>query len=117
MKKRRKYIQSTWVFPSTKSKLGHIVNISKVRSKINELCEIQFTFYDLRRTFGSIAESLDYGHYTIKRLLDHKKDDDTNVTTGYIQVSDNCLREAMNEIENIVLQGYKKEYIHEFKSQ
>ena len=117
MKKRRKYIQSTWVFPSTKSKLGHIVNISKVRSKINELCEIQFTFYDLRRTFGSIAESLDYGHYTIKRLLNHKKDDDTNVTAGYIQDSDNRLREAMNEIENIVLQGYKKEYIHKFKSQ
>ena len=117
MKKRRKYVQSDWVFPSVKSSSGHIVNISKVRSKINELSSIKFTFHDLRRTFGSIAESLDYGHYTIKRLLNHKNENDNDVTSGYIQVSDKRLREAMNEIENIVLQGYKKKYIHKFKSQ
>ncbi len=118
MKKRRRDIQSEWVFPSAKSASGHIVNISKVRSKINELCEIKFTFHDLRRTFGSIAEGLDYGHYTIKRLLNHKKDsDDNDVTSGYIQVSDKRLRAAMNEIEDIVLGKYKKKYIQKFKEQ
>lgn len=116
MKKRKRNVQSTWVFPSAKSKSGHIENISKVRSKINDICEIKFTFHDLRRTFGSIAESLDYGHYTIKRLMNHKKEDDNDVTSGYVQVSDKRLREAMNDIEDIILQGYKKEYIKKFKS-
>lgn len=118
MKKRKRYIQSDWVFPSARSKSGHLENISKVRAKINELCDVKFTFHDLRRTFVSIVESLDYGHYTIKRLLNHKKDEDSNeVTSGYIQVSDKLIREAMNEIEDIILNNYKKEYIHKFKSQ
>lgn len=118
MKKRRRNIQGKFVFPSAKSQSGHIVNISKVRAKINDLCAVKFTFHDLRRTFGSIAESLDYGHYTIKRLLNHKKDsDDNDVTSGYIQVSDKRLREAMNEIEDIILKGYKEEFMQKFKSQ
>lgn len=118
MKKRRRNIQSEFVFPSAKSQSGHIVNISKVRSKINDLCAVKFTFHDLRRTFGSIAEGLDYGHYTIKRLLNHKKDsDDNDVTSEYIQVSDKRLYEAMNEIEDIVLKHYKAEFIEKLKQQ
>ncbi|WP_111857989.1 tyrosine-type recombinase/integrase [Acinetobacter sp. CFCC 10889] len=118
MKKRRRYVQSDWVFPSARSASGHIENISKVRVKINELCDVKFTFHDLRRTFGSIAESLDYGRYTIKRLLNHKKDEDSkDVTTGDIQVSDKRIREAMNEIEDIILNHYKKEYIYKLKAQ
>lgn len=107
MKKRRIQITSEWVFPSAKSKAGHITNISKVRNKINDSCGIHFTFHDLRRTFGSIAENMDYGRYTIKCLLNHKEDDDRNVTSGYIQVSEKKLREAMNAIEDIVLCEYK----------
>lgn len=107
MKKRRAIVTGEWVFPSAKSAVGHIVNISKVRQKINDACGVQFTFHDLRRTFGSIAENLDYGRYTIKRLLNHKEDDDRDVTAGYIQVSDKKLREAMNAIEDIVLFNYK----------
>ena len=107
MKKRRTQITSEWVFPSAKSKAGHITNISKVRNKINDSCGIHFTFHDLRRTFGSIAENMDYGRYTIKRLLNHKEDDDRDVTSGYIQVSEKKLREAMNAIEDIVLCKYK----------
>lgn len=103
MKKRRAAINTEWVFPSAKSVSGHITNISKVRNKINESCGIPFTFHDLRRTFGSIAEGLDYGKYTIKKLLNHKEDDDRDVTAGYVQVSDKKLRAAMNEIEEIVL--------------
>lgn len=107
MKKRRAQVTSEWVFPSAKSKAGHITNISKVRQKINKSCGIEFSFHDLRRTFGSIAENLDYGRYTIKRLLNHKEDDDRDVTSGYIQVSEKKLREAMNAIEDIVLCKYK----------
>lgn len=109
MKKRRQQITGTWVFPSAKSQSGHIVNISKVREKINTQCHIKFTFHDLRRTFASIAENLDYGKYTIKRLLNHK-DDDKDVTAGYIQVSDKKLRQAMNDIEIAVL-GQWRDYL------
>ncbi|TCM62286.1 site-specific recombinase XerD [Acinetobacter calcoaceticus] len=107
MKKRRRQISGGWVFPSAKSASGHIVNISKVRQKINSACSVKFSFHDLRRTFGSIAENLDYGRYTIKRLLNHKEDDDRDVTAGYIQVSERKLREAMNEIEKTVLVEYR----------
>ncbi|MGJ8757417.1 hypothetical protein ACSFV5_07145 [Acinetobacter sp. HC8-3S] len=108
--KRRAAINTEWVFPSAKSVSGHITNISKVRNKINESCGIPFTFHDLRRTFGSIAEGLDYGKYTIKKLLNHKEEDDRDVTAGYVQVSDKKLRAAMNEIEVIVLGEHKQNH-------
>lgn len=118
MKKRRRQIHGEWVFPSAKSASGHIVNISKVRSKINAICKIRFTFHDLRRTFGSVAENLDYGHYTIKRLLNHKNDDDSgDVTSGYIQISDKKLREAMNLIEDTILGEHKAIHIAQMESQ
>ncbi|ESK41264.1 tyrosine-type recombinase/integrase [Acinetobacter nectaris] len=109
MRKRKRHIvDSKWVFPSAKSVSGHITNISKVRAKINKSCGIEFTFHDLRRTFGSIAESLDYGKYTIKKLLNHREEDERDVTAGYVQVSDKKLREAMNEIEGLILS--KRQY-------
>lgn len=118
MKKRRRQIQGEWVFPSVKSASGHIVNISKVRAKINAICKIKFTFHDLRRTFGSIAENLDYGHYTINRLLNRKKDDDSSdATSEYIQINDKKLREAMNLIEDTILGEYKAIHIARMKCQ
>lgn len=105
MKKRYAQATNEWVFPSAKSTSGHIVNISKVRQKINKSCGIEFSFHDLRRTFGTIAENLDYGQYTIKCLL-NPKDDDRDVTVGD-QVRERKLREAMNAIEDIVLGTYK----------
>lgn len=116
MKKRRKYITGNWVFPSAKSKSGHIVNISKVREKINKECGVQFTFHDLRRTFASIAENLDYGKYTIKRLLNHKENE-SDVTAGYVQVSDKKLRQAMNEIEATILGEWREYLLNEYKKQ
>lgn len=105
----KRYDQATneWVFPSAKSTSGHIVNISKVRQKINKSCGIEFSFHDLRRTFGAIAENLGYDQYTINRLLNHINDD-RDRTRDFVQVSDRKLREAMNTIEDIILGDYKK---------
>jgi integrase len=105
----KRYDQATneWVFPSAKSTSGHIVNISKVRQKINKSCGIEFSFHDLRRTFGAIAENLGYDQYTIDRLLNHINDD-RDRTRDFVQVSDRKLREAMNTIEDIILGDYKK---------
>lgn len=44
--------------------------------------------------------------YTIKRLLNHTVSSD--VTEGYVQISDKKLRMAMQEIEDIVFQDMKK---------
>jgi hypothetical protein len=107
MQKRYSQATTKWVFPSVKSASGHILNISKVRQKINKSCGIEFSFHDLSRTFGSIAEDLDYGRYTVKRLLNHKEKDDRDVTADYVQVSERKLREAMNAIVDIVLGEYK----------
>ena len=107
MKKRYAQATNEWVFPSAKSTSGHIVNISKVRQKINKSCGIEFSFHDLRRTFGAIAENLDLGQYTIKHLLNHQ-DDDRDLTVGSVQLSEKKLRDAMNAIESIILGAYKK---------
>lgn len=105
----KRYAQATneWVFPSAKSTTGHVVNISKVRQKINKSCGIEFSFHDLRRTFGAIVENLGYDQYTIDRLLNHINDD-RDKTRDFVQVSDSKLREAMNTIEDIILGDYKK---------
>lgn len=114
MKKRHRQRINDWVFESAKSKSGHIENISKVREKINAQCGIQFTFHDLRRTFGSIAENLDYGQYTIKRLLNHKSAGNSDVTAGYVQVSDKKLRQAMNDIEMTILGEWRDILLQEY---
>ena len=43
---------------------------------------VSFSAHDLRRTFITIAESLDISVYALKRLLNHKMTND--VTAGYI---------------------------------
>ncbi|WP_109465264.1 tyrosine-type recombinase/integrase [Albibacillus kandeliae] len=76
--------QTPWVFPSS-SKKGHIVETKKFTARVTERSGVSFTLHDLRRTFITIAESLDIPHYALKRLLNHRLSGD--VTAGYI-VSD-----------------------------
>lgn len=76
--------RSPWVFPSS-GKKGHIVETKKFTQRVTERSGVSFTLHDLRRTFITIAESLDIPHYALKRLLNHRLSGD--VTAGYI-VSD-----------------------------
>jgi len=76
--------RSPWVFPSS-GKTGHIVETKKFTARVTERSGVSFTLHDLRRTFITIAESLDIPHYALKRLLNHRLSGD--VTAGYI-VSD-----------------------------
>ncbi|MFI7968285.1 integrase, partial [Acinetobacter baumannii] len=69
MKKRRIQNKGEWVFPSVKSESGHIINISKFRKKINEQCNLSFTFQDLRRTFYFLLNNL-----TNKSLVSKRTD-------------------------------------------
>ncbi|SDD62038.1 tyrosine-type recombinase/integrase [Ruegeria marina] len=85
MRNRKKQVgRSPWVFPSS-GKKGHIVETKKFTARVTERSGVSFTLHDLRRTFITIAESLDIPHYALKRLLNHRLSGD--VTAGYI-VSD-----------------------------
>src|SRR5262249_18371033 len=88
------------VFPSKRTK-GMIKDLRPDLDKIAESeSDIEFTLHDLRRTFITIAESLDIPYYAIKRLANHK--DSTDVTVGYIVANVERLREPMEKISNFI---------------
>lgn len=62
---------------------------------------ITFIPHDLRRTFATVAESLDLSWKTVKSLLNHKMDDD--VTAGYVISEAERLRTAMQRISDTLL--------------
>jgi integrase len=68
---------------------------------IVQLSGVGFTPHDCRRTFATIAESLDIPAYALKRLLNHATGAD--VTAGYIVASVERLREPMQKITDYVL--------------
>lgn len=88
---------SQYVFPGT-GKHGYLVEPRKVMNKITEICGIQFTLHDLRRTFITLAESLDIPAYALKKLLNHQMKQD--VTAGYIIIDLERLRQPMQLITN-----------------
>ncbi|WP_299974621.1 integrase family protein [uncultured Pseudoteredinibacter sp.] len=89
-----------WVFPSPvdnthlREPRGSIKQVSQVLSE-------PFTLHDLRRTFITIAESLDIPAYALKQLLNHK--DPNDVTAGYIIASTERIREPMNKISRYIV--------------
>jgi integrase len=74
----------------------------KFIQKVRDDSEVYFTIHDLRRTFITIAESLDIGAYTIKALVNHRTGQN-DVTEGYIQINTERLREPMERITNFIL--------------
>lgn len=101
--KERKRLSSgeKWVFPSDlKRSNDHVKDLSGSYKAISKKAGLYITPHDLRRTFGTVANSLNVNYPVLKRLLNHreaKSSDD--VTLQYIQVSQRQLRDALNEIE------------------
>jgi len=58
---------------------------------------ISFMLHDLRRTFITVAESLDISYPALKRLLNHANGSG-DVTSGYLQITTDRLREPMEKI-------------------
>lgn len=111
LKERKLRSNAKYVFPG-RDEESHLTDRRNAREKVTELTGIQFTYHDLRRTFSSIANSLAIGSYTIKRLINHTSEDNSNdVTDGYVQVSFEDLRKAMNMIEGVVLPDNVKNLI------
>ena len=98
--RRKTHKINDYVFPAD-SQQGHLVEPRKALMKIRELSGITFTIHDLRRTFITIAESLDIPVYALKRLLNHKMSGD--VTAGYIIMDVERLRKPMQMITDTLL--------------
>ena len=91
---------SPFVFSGTGAK-GYLVEPKRQLAKIIEQTEIQFSMHDLRRSFVTIAESLDIGGYALKTLVNHKEGND--VTSAYIQMNTERLRLPMQKITDFIL--------------
>jgi len=79
----------------------HLIEPKKGIIKITSITGIQFTLHDLRRTFITIAESLDISPYTVKRLVNHSTKND--VTAGYIVWNPERLRKPIQRITDFIL--------------
>ncbi|HAT7071648.1 TPA: tyrosine-type recombinase/integrase [Legionella pneumophila] len=101
MERRSRNKTSEFVFPA-ESKTGYIYEPKKAVNRVVELSGVPFTLHDLRRTFATIADSLDLPAYALKRLLNHKMNND--VTAGYIMKDVERLRKPMQQLANFILE-------------
>lgn len=101
LKNRQNKSTSVFVFPGNNPD-SSIVNPYKQIKKVREDSGIYFTMHDLRRTFATIADSLDIQHHIIKRLMNHSNNDVT--IKHYVKPSIERLREPMNKISNYILE-------------
>lgn len=93
---------SAFVFPGDGVR-GYLVEPKRQLAKIIEKTEMPFSMHDLRRSFVTIAESLDISSFAVKALVNHKQGDD--VTSGYIQMNVERLRQPMQTITDFMLKS------------
>ena len=90
-----------FVFSWPSAKQGYIVDLGRYMERVIRNSEVHFILHDLRRTFITIAESLDISAYALKRLMNHKMNAD--VTAGYIVTDVERLRKPMEKIADYIL--------------
>jgi integrase len=61
-------------------------------------------WHDLRRTYATLAETVNVGGYTLKRLLNHRVRRSNDVTAGYVILSADELRDPAKKIETAILE-------------
>ncbi len=101
LKRREAGHVSSFVFPGSRG--GRLIEPRKQLFKVIEWSGVRFTLHDLRRTFITIAESLELSQYAIKHLINHKMPND--VTAGYIIMDPERLRPAMEKISQAILRS------------
>lgn len=99
--RKRRAGASLWVFPGN-GPSGHLVEPKKFLQRVTAASGVPFTLHDLRRTYITIAESLDIPHYALKRLLNHRTSGD--VTGGYIVINVDRLRGPVELIAQRILE-------------
>lgn len=97
---------SPWVIPSNKRE-GEALR--SVRGSLLTMCAatgIETSPHDYRRTFGTAAELAVGSTLRVARLLAHNtaaSGNESSVTAGYINMSDEALREDMNKTAAVIL--------------
>lgn len=91
---------SEWIFPGT-GRTGHLTEVKSFIRRVKAVSGVEFTMHDLRRTFITVAESLDLSAYALKRLVNHRVGGD--VTAGYIVHDVERLREPVERIAQKLL--------------
>ncbi len=99
--RKRRANGSPYVFPGP-GRDGHLKETKKFLKRVEAGSGVKFTLHDLRRTFITIAESLDVPYYALKRLLNHRASGD--VTGGYIVVNAERLREPVEQVAARILE-------------
>ena len=80
---------------------GYMDDPNKQMKLVVQESGVTFTPHDLRRTFITVAESLDISAFALKRLANHKMAND--VTAGYIIGDAERLRAPMQRITDYLL--------------
>jgi integrase len=94
--------EDSYVF-SSYGEHGYLVDPRKPLEQVAAESGVKFTPHDLRRTFITVAESIDVPAYALKRLLNHKMRND--VTAGYIITDVERLRKPMQDVTNFILRS------------
>jgi integrase len=92
---------SGYVFADNQGR--RISNFRYAQAAVEKACGVSFCIHDLRRTYATVAESLDIPAYALKALLNHA--DGSDVTAGYIIVTAERLRAPMQKITDFVLKA------------
>lgn len=95
-----------YVFPGW-SKTGHIVSM-QLALKLLKNAGLHYTLHDLRRTFITTAEKLNFSQWTVKRLANHKQIDVTG--KHYVVYDIDRLRDPMEKISVELLRMARDEY-------
>lgn len=99
LQNRRKLTSENFVFADRNG--VRFTNLRYAFRRINSQSGLRVTCHDLRRTFATVAESLDIPAYAVQALLNHKTSGD--VTAGYIQITPDRLRGPMERITEYLL--------------
>lgn len=106
LQSRKAATDSEYVFAGD-GKAGYLIEPRRQVQKVIQLSGVSFTLHDLRRTFITIAESIDISAYALKRPVNHKMTND--VTAGYIISDVERLRKPMQQISSQLLRYFKIE--------
>jgi len=100
LKRRYKHKTNSYVFPARYGE-KHLTTPQKGILRVRDIANLYFTLHDLRRTFITIAESLDISPYAVKKLVNHSMSND--VTADYIVWDIDRLRKPMQQITDFII--------------
>lgn len=97
--RREKTPDSEFVFPAESEK-GFLREPKKWVAAVSQQSGVQVTLHDLRRTFATVAETLNVGQRTIQRLLNHRPG--REALTSYVVFGVEQLREPVEKIAQFI---------------